>query len=84
MFGVEMDSSLPDKQSDGRDLARQSETRHRSFHSSGNAGLVEILKGLGVTAARVAAPLKMFFRSWLWLMLRSRMARTFLERFSWS
>src|ERR1700726_2827237 len=34
-------------------------------------------------AARVAAPLKIFFKSWLWLVLGPRMARNFLERFSW-
>src|SRR6266849_1005724 len=44
MFSVETDSFLPDEQSDGRDLARQSEARHRRFHASGNASLVEILE----------------------------------------
>src|ERR1700674_1580267 len=38
--------------------------------------------GPGTAAARVAAPLKIFFRSWLWLALSPRMARNFLERLS--
>ena len=44
MFGVEAHSFLPNEQSDGRDLARQGKACHRWFHSSGNAGLVEILQ----------------------------------------
>jgi len=36
MFGVETDSFLPHQQSDRRDLARQSEARHRGFHPSGD------------------------------------------------
>jgi hypothetical protein len=44
MFCVETRSFLPNQQSDGRDLARQSETRQVRFHSSGNASFVEVLK----------------------------------------
>src|SRR5580700_1867586 len=45
MFGVETDSFLPNDQSDGCDLARQRETRHRHLHSFGEQSGVEILKG---------------------------------------
>src|ERR1700691_1305422 len=44
IFGVETDSFLPDDQSDGRDLARQSEARHRWFHPSGDQSGVELLE----------------------------------------
>src|SRR5579862_7675435 len=44
MFGVETHSSLPNDQSDGRDLARQGETRHRGLHPSGYQTGVELLK----------------------------------------
>src|ERR1700687_4522121 len=37
--------------------------------------------GPGTAAARIAAPLKIFFRSGLWLTLSPRIARNFLERF---
>src|ERR1700680_510145 len=47
MFGVEMNSFLPNQQSNGRDLARQREARHGWFHPSGHASLVEILKRSG-------------------------------------
>ena len=33
------------------------------LHASGDAGLVKVWKGPTVEAARVAAPLKIFFRS---------------------
>ena len=36
MFCVETRASLPNQQSDGRDLARQGEPRQMRFHSSGN------------------------------------------------
>ena len=36
MFGVETNSFLPNQQSDGRDLARQGEARHRRFHPAGH------------------------------------------------
>src|SRR5258706_11610173 len=82
MFGVETNSFLPDEQNDGRDLARQSEASHRRFHSFGEQRDVEILKGPAVTLVKVAVPLKIFFRSWLWLTLSPRVARSFLERWS--
>ncbi len=47
MFRVETNSFLPNEQSDGRDLARQGETRQMRFHSSGNASLVEVLERPG-------------------------------------
>jgi hypothetical protein len=47
MFCVETLSFLPNVQSDGRDLARQAETRQMRFHPSGNARLVEIFKRPG-------------------------------------
>jgi len=81
MFCVETRSFLPNQQSDGRDLARQGEPRQMRFHSSGNGSLVEVWKGPAVAAARVAAPLKIFFRSWLWLMLRPADGQDFLGAF---
>ena len=47
MFGVETNSFLPNDQSDGRDLARQGQARHRWLHAPGNASLVEILERSG-------------------------------------
>src|ERR1700726_2553242 len=47
MFGVETDSFLPDDQSDGRDLARQGETRHRWLHPSRYESGVELLERSG-------------------------------------
>src|ERR1700692_4258597 len=44
MFSVETDSFLPNQQSDGRDLTRQREARHRGFHAFSHASLVEILE----------------------------------------
>src|SRR5580704_12389851 len=44
MIGVETYSFLPNDQGDGRDLARQRETRHRWLHSSGYQAGVELLK----------------------------------------
>src|SRR5271165_6992608 len=44
MFGVETHSFLPNDQSDGRDLARQSESRHRWLHPSRYETDVELLK----------------------------------------
>ena len=44
MFGVEAHSFLPNDQSDGRDLARQGQTRHRGLHSPGYQTGVELLK----------------------------------------
>src|SRR5712671_5429536 len=44
---VEMHSFLPHHQSDGGDLARQSQTRHRWFHPFGNQGRVELLERSG-------------------------------------
>src|SRR5260370_19844028 len=44
MCSVETHSFLPNEQSDRRDLACQSKTRHRWFHSSGKACLVEVLE----------------------------------------
>src|SRR5580658_6237994 len=44
MFGVETHSFLPNDQSDGRDLARQGEARHRWLHPSGYETGVELLK----------------------------------------
>ena len=61
MLGVETNSFLPNQQSAGHDLARQREARRRRLHASGNASLVEILKGTCGDAAKVAAPLKTLF-----------------------
>ena len=47
MFGVETYSFLPDQQSDGRDLARQREARHRRLHPFGNQSGVELLERSG-------------------------------------
>src|SRR5579863_7104870 len=47
MFGVETNSFLPDDQSDGRDLARQGETRHRGLHALGDEGGVKLLERSG-------------------------------------
>src|ERR1700722_13984107 len=47
MFGVETNSFLPDDQSDGRDLARQSEPRHRWLHPPGDQTGVELLEWSG-------------------------------------
>jgi hypothetical protein len=44
MFGVEMNSFLPNQQSDGRDLACQGEPRQMRLHASGDAGLVTVLQ----------------------------------------
>jgi hypothetical protein len=44
MFGVETNSFLPNQQSDGRDLACQSEPRQMRLHASGDAGLVIVLQ----------------------------------------
>src|ERR1700691_6410916 len=47
MFGVETDSFLPDDQSDSRDLARQSEARHRWFHPLGHQSGMELVERSG-------------------------------------
>src|SRR5258706_16174214 len=44
MFGVEAYSFLPDDQSDGRDLARYSETGHRRLHPFGDQSLVKLIQ----------------------------------------
>ena len=45
MFGVEAYSFLPDDQSDGRDLARHSETGHRRLRPFGDQSIVKIIQG---------------------------------------
>src|ERR1017187_1139741 len=47
MFGVEANSFLPNDQSDGRDLARQSEACHGWLHPSGHQSGVELLERAG-------------------------------------
>jgi len=58
VLDVQASNALPssNEQSDGCDFARQRETRHRRFHSSGQASFVEILKGSACSGSQVAAP----------------------------
>ena len=58
LFGVETFSFLPKCQSDGRNLARQGQTRHRRLHSFGQQSLDRNRwNGPAAQLARVAAPL---------------------------
>ena len=45
IFGVEAHSFLPDDQSDGRNLARHSETGHRRLRPFGDQSIVKIMYG---------------------------------------
>jgi len=83
MFSVETHSFLPNEQSDGGDFACQCETRHRWFHSSGKASLVEILERSTCSGSPGGRSLEDIFRSWLWLRLSPRMAKDFFDRWSW-
>ena len=50
MFGVEADSFLPDDQSNGGDLARYSETRHRRLRPFGEQSIVKLIQGPSTAA----------------------------------
>jgi len=65
MLGIETCSFLPDDQRDRGNLPRQGEASHRWSHPLGKQSLVKIVKRPAETLAVVAAPLKIFFRSWL-------------------
>src|SRR5277367_4792712 len=83
MFSVETHSFLPNQQSDRGDFPRQRKARHRWFQPFGNERNVEVLERPGDSGGPRAAPLKIFFRSWLWFWLSPRMAWSFLERLIW-
>jgi len=79
---VETNSFLPNEQSDGRDLARQGQPRHRWLHTAGNAGLVEFLKRSGGGRRSRSRSLEDIFQIVIVILLSPRIATAFLERFS--
>jgi len=50
MFGVEADSFLPDDQSNGGDLARYGETRHRRLRPFSEQSTVKLIQGASTAA----------------------------------
>src|ERR1700680_2883705 len=83
MFGVEMNSFLPNQQSNGRDLARQREARHGWFHPSGHASLVEILKRSGGGSRSRGGTLEDILQIVIMVLVQSTNGQDFLGALTW-
>src|SRR3984893_3044563 len=81
MFSVETNSFLPNEQSDGRDLARQGQARHRWFHAAGNASLVEILERPSCGSRSGGSSLKDIFEIMIVIFVQSADGHSFLGAF---
>src|SRR6476646_370057 len=81
MFSVETNSFLPNEQSDGRDLARQGQARHRWFQTAGNARLVESLKRSGRSSRSRGSTLEDIFQIMIMIFVQSADGHSFLRAF---
>jgi len=62
---------LPNQQSDGCDLARQGQARHRWFHAAGQASLVEFLKRSDGSSRSCGRALKDIFQIMIVIFVQS-------------
>src|SRR5580765_7523694 len=81
MFSVETNSFLPNEQSDGRDLARQGQARHRWFQTAGDASLVEFLKRSGRSSRSRGSTLEDIFQIVIVIFVQSADGHCFLRAF---
>ena len=71
LFGVEIDSFLPNRQSDCRHLSCQGETRHGRPHPLLQKGTIEIAQGTRASAGRDGSTLEEIFQIMIMVVIQT-------------